>query len=161
IRGLGVREPFPPQTPLVRMGRSSYHRPPMERQPTARAEGPAAPGFRGKPLGVACLAALFAWQGWMALSLFGRASPWEGLLSDQPIVSGRHPLHLYHGFLGAQALRDHGTLCCYDPAFQAGYPKTPVFDSGCRMAELFLTLAGGGYQPAAYKVGLVVCCLAV
>jgi hypothetical protein len=97
----------------------------------------------------------------MALSLFGHGSPWQGLLSDQPVVSGRHPLHLYHGFLGARALRDHGTPCCYDPAFQAGYPKTPVFDSGCRMAELFLTLAGGGYQPAAYKVGLVVCCLAV
>jgi hypothetical protein len=56
---------------------------------------------------------------------------------------------------------EHGTLCCYDPAFQAGYPKTPVFDSGSRPAELFLTLAGGAYRPAAYKVGLALCCLLV
>src|SRR5205823_12511640 len=47
-----------------------------------------------------------------------------------------------------------------DPAFQAGYPKTPVFDSGSRPAELFLFLAGG-YSPAAYKVGLAVCCCLV
>src|SRR5262249_18015324 len=37
-------------------------------------------------------------------------------------------------------------------------PKTPVFDSGCRPAECFLLLAGGHYSPAAYKIGLAVCC---
>src|SRR5262249_11190877 len=47
---------------------------------------------------------------------------------------------------------------CFDPSFQAGYPKTPIFDSGSRPAELFLTLVGGAYRPAAYKVGLAVLC---
>ena len=56
---------------------------------------------------------------------------------------------------------ERGTLCCYDPGFQAGYPKTPAFDSGSRPAELFLAFAGGRYCPAAYKIGLAVCCLAV
>jgi hypothetical protein len=97
----------------------------------------------------------------MTLTLFGTDAPWRRLLNDEPIVSGQHPLHLYHGLLGAQAFRARGTLCCYDPAFQAGYPKTPVFDSGSRPAELFLTLAGGAYRPAAYKLGLALCCLLV
>jgi hypothetical protein len=96
----------------------------------------------------------------MTLSLFGPEQPWTALLDERPVLSGRHPLHLYHGYLGARAFRERGTLCCYDPAFQAGYPKTPVFDSGSRPAELFLTLAGGDYRPAAYKIGLAVCCLA-
>jgi hypothetical protein len=104
---------------------------------------------------------LVGWQGWMTLSLFGPEHPWQRLLDNQPIISGRHPLHLYHGYLGAQALREHGTLCCYDPAFYAGYPKTPVFDAGSRPAELFLSLAGGAYRPEAYKLGLAACCLAV
>jgi hypothetical protein len=106
------------------------------------------------------LLGLFAWQGWLTLSLFG-PDPACGLLGDEPIVSGRHPLHLYHGTLGARSFFDRGSLSCYDPAFQAGYPKTPVFDSGSRPAELFLILGGGGYQPAAYKIGLAVCCLMV
>jgi hypothetical protein len=97
----------------------------------------------------------------MSLRLFGNDRPWERLRNDQPIVSGRHPLHLYHGYLGARSLLERGTDCCYDPAFQAGYPKTPVFDSGSRPAECFLALAGGGYHPAAYKLGLALCCLAV
>jgi hypothetical protein len=105
--------------------------------------------------------ALFLWHGWMTLTLFGPAHPWLRLLDSEPIVSGRHPLHLYHGYLGAESFRERGTFCCYDPSFQAGYPKTPVFDSGSRPAELFLTLAGGKYHPAVYKVGLALCCLAV
>ncbi len=108
-----------------------------------------------------CLLALVGAQAWMTLSLFGPGPPWERLLNDEPIVSGRHPLHLYHGSLGAAAFHDRGTICCYDPAFQAGYPKTPVFDSGSRLAELFLAVAGGSYRPAAYKVGLAVCFLGI
>ncbi|HWG47656.1 MAG TPA: hypothetical protein VN688_33135 [Gemmataceae bacterium] len=103
--------------------------------------------------------ALLAWQGWMTLSLFGGERPWQRLLDDQPILSGRHPLHLYHGYLGARALRDHGNLSCYDPTFHAGYPKTPVFDSGSRPAELLMTVAGGRYCPAAYKIGLALVCV--
>src|SRR5436853_581438 len=121
---------------------------------------------------------LVAWQGWMTLTLFGPDHPWERLLDDQPVISGRHALHLYHGMLGAQSLRERGRLSCYDPAFQAGYPKTPIFDSGSRPAELFLTVAevvrlrpkshdfghGAGATPnffpaaAAYKIGLAFCC---
>ena len=97
----------------------------------------------------------------MTLSLFGMDDPWNRLLDDQPIVSGRHPLHLYHGYLGARSLAGRGTSCCFDPSFQAGYPKTPVFDDGSRPAELFLFVAGAAYRPAAYKVGLALCCIAV
>jgi hypothetical protein len=104
---------------------------------------------------------LTAWQGWITLTLFGPDQPMDRLLDDQPIVSGRHPLHLYHGYLGSLALYARGTPCCYDPGFQAGYPKTPVFDSGSRPAEWFLLLAGVAYRPAAYKIGLATCCLLV
>jgi hypothetical protein len=95
----------------------------------------------------------------MTLTLFGPEQPWNVLLNDEPIVSGRHPLHLYHGYLGAQSLLERGTTCCYDPWFQAGYPKSPVFDGGSRPAELFLCLAGGTFKPAAYKIGVAACCL--
>jgi hypothetical protein len=105
--------------------------------------------------------ALVVWQGWMTLSLFGPDDPLGRLLDDQPVLSGRHPLHLYHGYLGAEAFWDRGTTCCYDPAFQAGYPKTPIFDGDCRLAELSLGLAGGKYRPAAYKLGLALSCLAL
>jgi|SRR5579875_3056537 hypothetical protein len=107
------------------------------------------------------LLALLAWQGWMTLTLFGGEQPWKRLVDDRPILSGRHPLHLYHGYLGARALREHGSLSCYDPTFHAGYPKTPVFDSGSRPAELMLALAGGRYCPAAYKIGVAVICTLV
>jgi hypothetical protein len=105
------------------------------------------------------LLVLLGGQAWQTLGLFGPEQPWQRLGNDQPILSGRHALHLYHGCLGAGSLWERGTLSCYDPAFQAGYPKTPVFDSGSRPAELFLALAGGTYRPEAYKVGLAVCCL--
>jgi len=104
------------------------------------------------------LGALVVWQIWMTLTLFGGEQPWKCLLDDRPILSGRHPLHLYHGYLGARALREHGGLACYDPTFHAGYPKTPVFDSGSRPAELMLALAGGRYCPAAYKIGVALIC---
>jgi hypothetical protein len=124
----------------------------MERQPPR----PAEPGT--SRLWLVPLLALFAWQGGLTASLFG-PDPGRALLDDEPVVSGRHPLHLYHAALGARSFFDRGALCCYDPNFQAGYPKTPVFDGGSRPAELFLILAGGAYRPAAYKVGLAACCL--
>jgi hypothetical protein len=97
-------------------------------------------------------------HGWKVLQLFGPDDPWQNLLDDRPILSGRHPLHLYHGYLGARAFGNTYRSICYDPAFQAGYPKTPIFDSGSRPAELFLLCAGGQYDPAAYKIGLAICC---
>src|SRR6516225_1374198 len=126
-----------------------------------RADGSIVTRIAIGPLWSLVLLGLLVWQGWMTLSLFGPDHAWERLLNDRPIVSGRHPLHLYHGYLGARSLAERGTLSCYDPAFQAGYPKTPVFDSGSRPAEMFLSLAGGAYRPAAYKLGLALCCLLV
>jgi hypothetical protein len=107
------------------------------------------------------IAGLFVWQAWLTLQLFGNEDPWLHLTDCEPIISGRHPLHLYMGYLGARSFQATRHLWCYDPAFQAGYPKTPVFDSGSRPGELFLTIAGGTYDPAAYKIGLAVCCLLV
>jgi hypothetical protein len=104
---------------------------------------------------------LVACQGWLTLSLFGPEQPWAHLLSDEPILSGRHPLHLYHGYLGARAFYTSGRTSCYDPGNLAGYPKTPIFDSGSRPAELFQALAGGTYCPTAYKLGLAAACLLV
>jgi hypothetical protein len=130
----------------------------MEREPTPAADGPPA-GAADSRLWLLVLLGLVAWQGWLTLSLFGPGDPWRRLLGDEPVLSGRHPLHLYHGYLGARSFFDRGSLCCYDPSFQAGYPKTPVFDSGSRPAELFLIVTGGSFRPAAYKVGLALCCL--
>ena len=107
------------------------------------------------------LLALVAWQVWMTLTLFGGEQPWNRLLDDQPILSGRHPLHLYHGYLGARTLHERGNLSCYDPTFHAGYLKTPVFDSGSRPAELLLAVAGGRFCPAAYKIGVALVCALV
>jgi hypothetical protein len=133
----------------------------MERHGEPGAEGSAPRGFRDCPAWAICLLGLIAWQAWMTLSLFGPDASWEDLLDDRPIISGRHPLHLYHGYLGAQSFREHGSLCCYDPAYQAGYPKTPVFDSGSRLAELSLSIGGTKHGPAVYKIGLAACLLCV
>lgn len=130
-------------------------------QRSSSTDGPCPRSRLGRVLPALVLIALVAGQAWLVLQLFGPEHPWQRLLDDAPLVAGRHPLHLYHGFLGARALGERGTLCCYDPAFQAGYPKTPVFDGGSRPAELFLLLAGGNCRSAAYKLGLALCCVAV
>lgn len=102
---------------------------------------------------------LLIWQGWLALGLFGD-QPWEALLDERPIVSGKHPQHLYLATVGALALHSTGGICVYDPAFQAVYLKTPIFN-GSRLGEVFLFLARGTCEAAAYKIGLVVICLLV
>ena len=132
----------------------------MDTKPT-KVEGLTPSVFWDHPFWNVILLGLVIWQGWMTLTLFGTDRPWEHLFSSEPIVSGKHPLHLYHGYLGAYSFYATGSLCCYDPNFQAGYPKTPVFDGGSRPGELFLILAGGYYRPVAYKIGLALCCLAV
>ncbi|MFN4258709.1 MAG: hypothetical protein ACK4RK_05395 [Gemmataceae bacterium] len=109
--------------------------------------------------GIILALGLLAWQGWLTATLFGGTAARERLFSAEPIISGRHPLHLYHGYLGTRSLLEQRSLCCYDTAFQAGYPKTPVFDSGSRPAELFLLSAGGTWNPSAYKLGLAAVCL--
>jgi len=135
--------------------------PAMERPARTSADGGARPCPWNHRAWLLVLLAVAAWQSWMTLTLFGPDHPLQRLLDDEPIVSGRHPLHLYHGYLGSLALSARGTPCCYDPNFQAGYPKTPVFDSGSRPAEWFLLLAGVQYRPAAYKIGLACCCVVV
>jgi hypothetical protein len=106
----------------------------------------------------AALLALTAWQAWLTLGLFGPEQAWSRLTSAEPVLSGAHPQHQYLGSIGAGALKDCGRSCAYDPAFQAGYPKTPIFN-GSRLAEVCFRLAGGGYHPAAYKIGLATLCL--
>jgi hypothetical protein len=118
-------------------------------------------GFRQRPLWLVGVAGVVFAQAGLALALFGPGLSFANLLDDRPVLSGRHPLHLYHGSLGAAAFRARGGTTAYDPNFQAGYAKTPVFDGGCRPAELVLALAGGHYSPSAYKVGLFACLLLV
>src|SRR5581483_8794745 len=143
------------------MGHRRYYAIFMERSVQPRNGQPQSTSVSDHRAWLMLLLLLLAWQGWMTLTLFGGDRPWMSLLDDRPILSGRHPLHLYHGYLGARALRDHFSLSCYDPTFHAGYPKTPVFDCGSRPAELMLALAGGRYCPAAYKIGVALICALV
>src|SRR5262249_59901370 len=75
------------------------------------------------------------------------------------VRAGRHPLHQSHARLGARAGRETGSVCCYDPAFQAGYPKTPLFDGTCRPAELAYLLLGGTDHAGPYKLTVALGCL--
>jgi hypothetical protein len=111
-------------------------------------------GFRQRPGWLAIVVVLLAAQGWLTLRLFTSDDSFNSLLDDRPILTGRHPLHYYHGMLGARTWLEQGTSCCFDPAYQAGYPKTPVFDGGSRPAEFFEII--GGQRPAAYKIGLAI-----
>ena len=66
----------------------------------------ASPTLAARPRG------LVAWQTWMALALFGPGDCWRNLTSDEPLLAGRRPLHLYHGHLGgAQALLESAGAC--------------------------------------------------
>lgn len=114
-------------------------------------------GFRRSPFWLLILAGLVAGQGWVTLRLFGPDRPLDRLLNDDPVLDGHHPLHAYHGLLGNRVWHERGATSCYDPAFQAGYLKTPIFDAGSRPAELFYLI--GGPAPSSYKVGLAICCL--
>jgi hypothetical protein len=114
-------------------------------------------GFRKSPGWALVLAALVTAQGWLTLHLFGPGLPLDRLTNDEPVLDGRHPLHCYHGLLGYRSWHARRATTCYDPAFQAGYLKTPIFDAGSRPAELFYLL--GGPSAGSYKVGLAVCCL--
>jgi hypothetical protein len=144
---------------LARQTAASYHPRRMD-APFFSTTGAPQAGFWSRMGWNALLLLLTAAQAWMTLGLFDAGRDWHRILDDEPILSGRHPLHMYHGHLGALSFLSRRSLCCYDPAFQAGYPKTPVFDAGSRPAEFFLSLSGAGYRPAAYKLGLAsFCCL--
>lgn len=116
-------------------------------------------GFRRSPFWVLILIALVVGQGWLTLKLFGPGLPVDKLTNDEPIVDGKHPLHAYHGLLGNRVWHERHSTTCYDPAFQAGYLKTPIFDAGSRPAELFYLI--GGPKASSYKIGLAICCAVV
>ena len=116
------------------------------------------PGFRSQPVWLIAVLGLAIGQAGLAFQLFGGR---EGRDDARPVVAGRHPLHFYHGLLGAETLRQRIGTSCYDPNFQAGYPKTPVFDGGCRPVEVLLYFAGTDAGPAAYKRGLYWACVLV
>lgn len=122
-------------------------------------EGSAGAGFVRSPFWLLVLLALIAAHVVATLGLYGPDRSWRNLTDERPILNGRHPLHIYHGLLGAQSWRDGGFGSCYDPAFQAGYPKTPIFDSGSRPAELLFLI--GEDRIASYKIGLAACCALV
>ncbi len=131
----------------------------MRHTPPPRKAPPKCPADH--PLWLTVMLGLVAGQAWLTLGLFGPARTLDPVLDGRPVLSGRHPLHLYHGTLGGRSLLEHGSLSCFDTAFFAGYPKTPVFDPGSRPAEMVLALTGGIYRPAAYKVGLALLSAAV
>jgi hypothetical protein len=74
-----------------------------------------------------------------------------------PVLVVDHALHLDHGILVAGFLRSHRAFWGYDPAFMAGYPVTPVWDSSSNLATLFQALAGASTSPRPYKLGLLAC----
>jgi len=114
-------------------------------------------GFRRSPFWAIVLICLMVGQGWVTLKLFGPGLPIDRLTSDAMVLDGQHPLHAYHGLLANRVWHERQATTCYDPAFQAGYLKTPIFDAGSRPAELFYLV--GGPTAGSYKIGLAVCCL--
>ena len=130
----------------------------MEMERSIKAEGSAGWGSLFAWCGL--LLVLLGWQGWLTLALFGGPAGWANLTSDQPIISGWHPQHLYLGSIGAMGLRSTGTNCVYVPEFQAAFPKTPIFD-GSRLAELFLYFADDIPPARAYKFGVAAMCMMV
>ena len=83
------------------------------------------PGFRSQPVWLLVVAAIVFGQAGLAYQFFEGSA---GMNDSRPVVAGRHPLHFYHGLLGAETFRQRYATACVDPAFQAGDPKTPVFD---------------------------------
>ena len=128
--------------------------PPMDETHATNAAGPS----RRWPWQLAWLA-LIGWQLWLTLGLFG-PDPLVQLLDDRPIVDGAHPQHQYLARIGVQSLLERGSSTVFDPHFQAGFLKTPIFN-GSRLAEVFLLAGGGTYHPAAYKLGVAGVCLLV
>ncbi len=130
----------------------------MDETRATSADGSAPGTARRWPWHLAWLA-LVGWQFWLTLGLFG-SEPFGRIADTEFIANGAHPQHLYLGTVGAQAFLARGSSTVLDPAFQAAYLKTPIFN-GSRLAEVFI-LCGGVHRPAvAYKIGLIVICLCV
>src|SRR5689334_12475982 len=99
--------PLPPKRP------SGYPPPPSRNAgggcaPMTTTQPPNDPptdGFRSSPAWLLAAAAVVVAQAGLALALFGPGRPWLAVTDERPVLSGRHPLHLYHGTLGAAAFR--------------------------------------------------------
>ena len=59
----------------------------------------------------------------MTLGLFGPGHAADRLLDDQPVLSGRHPLHLYHGLLGARSFLNRGAPLLLRPRVPGRLPQ--------------------------------------
>src|SRR5207253_11442530 len=90
----------------------------------------------------------------VTLRAFGPDHPISALTNDDPIVSGRHPFHLYHAVIGTAALRAHGYCGCYDPFLAAGYARTAGVDFDARPYEPFVLASAPNRQAARYKLAL-------
>ena len=111
--------------------------------------------LRRSQAAIVCLVAVLAVHAIQAVWLFPTLRALVD--NDHPVIVVDHAIHLYHGALGSRFLREHGTTWGYDPFFMAGYPETPVWDSSSNLSILFQSLAGGGYHPRAYNIGLLTC----
>ena len=114
--------------------------------------------FGGHPAWWTLFALLFAAH---AVQCFRCFPSWRSIVDSQPMIQVDHALHLYHGSLGATFLREHGTNWGYDPFFMAGYPRTPFHDPSAGLSDWCQLIAGGGYRPGAYKLGVLFTMLTV
>ncbi len=57
-------------------------------------------GFRDRPRWLLGVVVLLLAQTGLGLSLFDANRTWAAVADPRPILSGRHPLHQYHGTLG-------------------------------------------------------------
>jgi hypothetical protein len=101
------------------------------------------------------LAGLFAIHAGLTLCIFGNAHPLSSMLSSEPVVSGRHALHLEQSVGSSPGIDGKAT---YDPSCYAGYPRSTVFDAEAKPARWSQFLMGQRYSPATYKIGLAVTC---
>jgi hypothetical protein len=93
------------------------------------------------------LVGLLVIHGGLTLQLFGRDDPVRNILSDEPVTSGRHAVHVFP---------DGGNATRFDPSCYAGYPPTPVFVGESRPVTWLIRFHGDRCRPAAYKVRLAV-----
>src|SRR5436309_3066186 len=104
----------------------------------------------------AALALVMAVHVVVTVNAFGDDRPIANIRNDDPIVSGRHPFHLYHATAGAAAVRVRDTSACYDPFLAAGYARTVAVDFDSRPYEPFLYGASPSNSAGRYKMALAI-----